>query len=103
MDRRMYNKMVRLIKHNMNIACDIHEGKRKDEQAILTKGKSLGWANALMWVIDAIENGSPVSDAPTTERLKEQISILEDNVVRLKDMSIDEEISAEIQMLKGDE
>ena len=81
MDRKMYNKMVRLIKHNMNIACDIDEGKRKDEQAILTKGKSLGWANALMWVIDAIENGSPVSDTPL----------------------IDEEVSAEIQMLKGDE
>ena len=25
MDRKMYNKMVRLIKHNMNIACDIDE------------------------------------------------------------------------------
>ena len=81
MDKKIVNQIKRVLKHCQETS---QQHIRLEERGV---GSSLthddyninkGWVEALEFVINAVENGSPVADTPL----------------------IDEEISAEIQTLK---
>ena len=85
MDKKIVNQIKRVLKHNETILDDLYGKFLVEENGIhfmereqCAYARSIGWVEALEFVINAVENGSPVADTPL----------------------IDEDVSAEIQMLR---
>ena len=88
MNKKIVNQIERLIKHNETILDDLYgkflvkeDGIHFMESEQSSYARLIGWVDSLRWVLSTINNGSTISDTPL----------------------IDEEVSAEVQMLKQKE
>ena len=75
MDKKIVNQIDRLIKHNETILEDLYgkflvkeDGIHFMESEQSAYARSIGWVDALRWVLNTMKNGSPVSDKPLNNR-----------------------------------
>ena len=64
---KIVNQIERLIKHNESILEETDPYLYQSEE--YSYARSIGWVDALSWVLNTIENGSPVSDAPLSDNI----------------------------------